>query len=160
MKKTAVALGKISLVLILLLSSCSTEEVGTIKKVDSISVVDVETALMASVNEHRQSIGLTPLQFSSVAYAAANDHNDYMIAKGGISHDNFDVRASRIYAEADAKEVAENVGKNFQSAEEALQWWLDSPNHKSSLEGSFTHTGISVKKDSNNNIYYTQIFFK
>lgn len=160
MKKTAVVVGKISVLLILFLSGCAPEEVDSIEKVESINVTEVETHLMASVNDHRQSMGLATLHFSSVAYAAANDHNDYMISKGDLSHDNFDLRASRIYAEADAKEVAENVGKNFRTAEEALQWWLNSPNHKSSLEGDFTHTGISVKKDSDNNLYYTQIFFK
>lgn len=159
-KKTAVALGKISVILILLVYSCTTEEVATTEKIESISVLEMETALMASVNEHRQSMNLSPLQFSEVAYAVANDHNDYMISKGDLSHDNFKVRASKIYTEADAKEVAENVGKNFSTAEEALQWWLNSVDHRASLEGDFTHTGISVKKDNNDNLYYTQIFFK
>ncbi len=158
--KMAVFFRRHSALIILLFLSCTSEEVQQSDFVEATNVQTLERELLTSVNDYRVSIGKGILEFNAIAYDAANDHNDYMISKGSLSHDNFNQRASKIYAETSAKEIAENVGRNFQTAEEALQWWLNSPSHRSSLEGNFTHTGISVKKDNLGNIYYTQIFFK
>ena len=32
--------------------------------------------------------------------------------------------------------------------------------YKKTMEGDFTHTGISVKKDEQGNYYFTQLFYK
>jgi len=77
-----------------------------------------------------------------------------------ISHDNFNLRASKISSEADAKEVGENVAKDYISAQDVFDGWINSTAHKENIENDFTHTAISVKKDSNGNLYFTQIFFK
>ncbi|UJH66037.1 CAP domain-containing protein [Allomuricauda sp. SCSIO 65647] len=156
----AVFFRRYSTLIFLLFLSCTSEEVQEPDFIESTNVQTLESELLASVNNYRVSIGEGILELNAIAYDVANDHNDYMISKGSLSHDNFEQRASKIHAETSAKEIAENVGRNFQTAEEALQWWLNSPTHKSSLEGNFTHTGISVKKDNLGNIYYTQIFFK
>lgn len=144
----------------LLCTACSQESVGELSTIESISVPEFEAQLLVKVNEHRASLGLSPLQNNAAAYQEASSHNDYMIGRGNISHDNFEQRASRIVLETFAKEVGENVAWNHATVNLALEGWLKSPPHKSTLEGAYTHTAISIKKDSNGTLYYTQIFIQ
>ncbi|MCE2613442.1 CAP domain-containing protein [Flavobacteriaceae bacterium D16] len=124
------------------------------------NAVQVEDALLQVVNEHRTSLGFNALEFSPVAYEYANAHNDYMIAKGDLSHDHFSSRASNIASETNAEYVSENVAKDYPSAQEAFEGWLNSPNHRKTMEGEFTHTAVSVKVDEAGNYFYTQLFFR
>ena len=55
-----------------------------------------EEALFNMVNDHRILNGLSTLEFSPESYEFALEHNEYMISKGEISHDNFSDRASKI----------------------------------------------------------------
>lgn len=150
----------IFLMLMFVLTSCSKEETSTEISLLTENVISLEIELASLVNEHRSALGMSEFQLNTVAYNVANEHNDYMIAQGKLSHDNFENRASKIYSGTEAKEVGENVGKNFQSAQEALNWWLNSEPHRINLESDFTHTAISIKKDSSGNLYYTHIFFR
>jgi len=124
------------------------------------NAVQVEDALLQVVNEHRNTLGINALEFSAVAYEYANAHNDYMIAKGDLSHDHFSSRASNIASETNAEYVSENVAKDYTSAQKAFEGWLNSPNHRKTMEGEFTHTAVSVKIDEAGNYYYTQLFFR
>jgi len=142
------------------LASCSKESVEAADIVEKENAETVEKELLEAVNGHRLSIGSNSLEFSSVAYLHANKHTDYMIAKGALNHDNFSSRASKISNEEAAEFVAENVAKDYASASEALAGWLNSSSHKKTMEGEFTHTAVSVKRDSNGKLYFTQIFFR
>ncbi len=124
------------------------------------NAVQVEQELLQVVNEYRTSLGYNTLEYSTVAYEYANAHNDYMIAKGGLSHDHFSSRASNISSETNAEYVSENVAKDYPSAQQAFEGWLNSPNHKKTMEGEFTHTAVSVKVDEAGNYYYTQLFYR
>lgn len=142
------------------LTSCSKEPVETLNNVESQNLTEVERELLTTVNDHRIMLGKSSLEFNSTAYRHANAHSDYMIAKGAINHDNFTARASAISAEVNAEFVAENVAKDYSTASEALQGWLNSTKHKRTIEGEFTHTAVSVKKDQDGDYYFTQIFYR
>lgn len=146
--------------LLIFFLACTKEKSNSQESLLANNVISLEVTFADLVNKHRLSIGLGELQANTVAYQVANEHNDYMIASGSLSHDNFQERASKIYAGTNAKEVGENIGKNFQSAQEALDWWLNSTPHRKNLESDFTHNAISIKKDGNSNLYYTHIFYK
>ena len=142
------------------LASCSKESVGPVNIVEAENVSEVERNILAAVNEHRVSSGLNPLNFDTAAYRYANEHTDYMIAVGDINHDNFNARASALAAEVDVELVAENVAKDYMNASEAFQGWFESTNHRRTMEGDFISTAVSVKKDSEGNLYFTQIFYR
>ncbi|MGB5820465.1 MAG: CAP domain-containing protein [Saonia sp.] len=149
--------------LVYMISSCSSEPLDTTTDVgieEAANIVAVEQELLNLVNDHRISLDQTALKFSSVAYKYANDHTDYMISKGSLSHDNFSARASGISSQVNAESVAENVAKEYSNASEAFQGWLNSPAHKKTMEGDFTDTAVSVKKDNDGNFYFTQLFYK
>ncbi len=130
-------------------------------KVDnSLSLTAEEAALFDLLNAYRQSVALSPLTFSAEAYQYAEAHNEFMISKGALSHEGFAERASKISRELQADFVAENVAKDYASAEAALEGWLASTSHKNTIEGDFTHSTLSITVDAKGSPYYTQIFFR
>ncbi|MFC4220812.1 CAP domain-containing protein [Flagellimonas marina] len=126
----------------------------------TVDPVSMEKDLLDLVNQHRTSIGENVLQNSPSSYKYAEEHNQYMISKGKLSHDNFEDRATRIAAETDAIGVSENVARYYTSAEKTLEGWLNSSSHKEAMEGDFTHSTLSVQLDKDGRPYYTQIFLK
>jgi uncharacterized protein YkwD len=142
-----------------LLFSCSKETVNQEDIPVAVNMVAVENELLQLVNQHRNTLGYPGLSFSAVAYDYANSHTDYMISTGTLSHHNFSARASQITSEVNAKAVAENVAKDYSSAEKALEGWLGSEAHRKTMEGDFSHTAVSVKQDANGNLYFTQLFY-
>lgn len=152
----------------IVMASCSQPSVAdeeTLFENETTSKVVVELSaqeqtLLDMVNDYRISKGLGSLEFSAVSYQFALEHNEYMISKGELSHDNFNSRASDVSKATSANFVAENVAKNYIVLENALNGWLNSEPHKNTIEGDFTHTTLSIKQDSQGNPYYTQIFFR
>lgn len=145
---------------VLMVSSCSKESIDDTAIPKAENAVSVEQEILVMVNDYRTSLGYSDLNFSKVAYEYANEHTDYMIAKGTINHDNFSARASRISSEVNASIVAENVAKDYASAQKAFDEWMASAGHRKNIEGNFSHTAVSVKKDKAGNFYYTQLFYK
>ena len=150
----------VSVLFVLVASSCSKEAIQNADIPKAENAVQVEQELLGIVNTHRNSLGFPALEFSAVAYEHANSHTDYMISKGSLNHDNFSARATSISSATAAEYVAENVAKDFDSASAAFENWLASPNHRKTMEGDFTHTAVSVKKDAAGNFYYTQLFYR
>lgn len=146
--------------LLLFLDSCTSDSIEETSILEAENVVTIEQDLLDIVNEHRLTLNANTLKFSDIAYKYANIHTNYMIAKGSISHDNFSSRATNINSEVEVEMVAENVAKDYLSAIDAFQGWYNSSSHKKTMEGDFTHTGISVKKDEQGNYYFTQLFYK
>lgn len=134
----------------------TTEELTTSK----LSASDFEIEVHQVVNDYRTSIGLNTLVFSETVYIDAEEHTLYMVSKGKLSHDKFNKRAEKIAKKTKAKSVSENVAKNYDTADEALEAWLNSSSHKNTIEGDFTHSSVSIKQDAEGNYYYTHIFFK
>ncbi|MEX0273444.1 MAG: CAP domain-containing protein [Flavobacteriaceae bacterium] len=148
------------LFMVFVLGSCSKEVLPETETGGVESIVEMEQEVLSLVNEYRAEKGMGALQFSEVAYKHASDHNDYMVSKGKLSHDNFSARASKISISANAQHVGENVAKDYYSAEDVLQAWVNSPNHNKTLTDTFTHTAISVKKNTEGTLYFTQLFYR
>ncbi|MGB5356665.1 MAG: CAP domain-containing protein [Eudoraea sp.] len=157
--KTRIAFA-VSVLFVILAGSCTSESIEDTNNPQAVNIVSLEQELLGIVNSHRKSLGYSDLVVSIVAYEYANSHNDYMITNGSLSHDNFSARASGISSKVNAEMVAENVAKDYSSAKLAFESWLSSPDHRKTMEDDFTHTGISVKKDLNGRLYYTQLFYR
>lgn len=139
--------------------SCSKESAGTDTVPVAENVPSVESELLELVNQHRESLGYSALSFSQIAYNYANDHTDYMVSTGTLTHYNFSARASGIANAVNAQAVAENLAKDYPTAQKALEGWLASDSHRKTMEGTFSHTAISVKRDSGGTLYFTQLFY-
>ena len=110
------------------------------------------------VNEHRSSLGLSPLDEHQTSETLALSHSAYMAQQNKASHDNFFQR-SDFLRNRGAESVSENVAFGYISAESVLQGWLESPSHRAALEDEeFTHTGIAIVSNEMGIKYYTQLF--
>lgn len=126
----------------------------------TVDPVKMEEDLLNLINDYRQSIGLNILEQSSSAYKYAEEHNEYMISKNSLSHDNFESRAAKIADEMNAQLISENVARYYTSAEVTLDAWINSTSHREAMEGDFSHTTLSVQLDKIGRPYFTQIFIK
>ena len=144
-------------------SSTETEETNAARPqlIEDYSYNTDELTLADLINEHRVSLGLNPLQLVNHVSYKSEEHNAYMIAKKVVNHDLFPERSENIIEVLGAFKVNENVAYNFVSPNSALNAWLNSPGHKSNIEGNFTHFGISIRQDeTTGKKYYTNIFVK
>lgn len=121
----------------------------------------LENTTFNLVNDFRKSRDLPSLVFNEETYNLALDHSRYMAGKGLMSHANFSERAQYLGAKVNATLVAENLSRNYPTAEETLKGWLESPNHRSTLlDEAYTHTAVAVVSTPDGEVYYTQIFLQ
>ena len=149
------------------LFSCTTDEDGlysenAIELEDiSLSYTTMEFEISSLINEHRTSIGVSPLQIVNLVSKEAIDHTDYMITEGEVSHDNFSSRHQNLVNKVSATKVGENVAYGYSTAQAVVNAWIKSEGHRDNIENeSYTSFGISTKQDSEGRNYFTQIFIK
>jgi len=159
----------LALVFFCLATSCQKETQETVIDESNYSI-DLNLAnetdwkmaneILDLVNAHRATLDLAPIirdqQYGS-AYAV--DHTQYMIEKTTISHDHFNVRSGAL-KEQGAKVVAENVAFGFTDAESVVNAWINSPGHRKTIEGPYTHSGFGVIPSDSGKYYFTQLFYK
>lgn len=150
---------------VIFLSSCSSEEsenpVVASNVVTTFNYNNSEVELARIINDYRVSKGLNELQTINHISYKSNEHNLYMIARKVVNHDLFDERSRNLIAVLGAVKVNENVAYNYSTPAAALHAWLESPMHKSNIEGNFTHFGIAVTTDEETGKkYFTNIFIK
>lgn len=148
------------------LTSCSSDASEEVQTTNSTLVNDynynqIEIDLAAEINAYRVSKGLNELQTVNHISFKSEEHNEYMIANNVVNHDYFEERSNNIMQVLGAVKVNENVAYNYTTSAGVLHAWLQSPGHKSNIEGNFTHFGISVSEDpETGKKYYTNIFIK
>ncbi|MDX1462111.1 MAG: CAP domain-containing protein [Marinirhabdus sp.] len=156
------------MVVLFTMASCSKEEVTTTEEVDyriDLNLANETNWMLADdilelVNAHRATLQLPSIKRDQTyASAYAVDHTQYMIDKAQLSHDNFGVRASALKDQG-ASLVGENVAYGYDTAESVVNAWLNSPSHRSTIEGNYTHSGFGIIPNGNGVYYFTQLFYK
>lgn len=154
----------LALVALFSFTSCSTEsfpeEVSTININNAPQAKVIELEILELINEHRISIGLTPLSNHNIIKSVAFTHTDYMIEVNNVSHDNFFQRKASLQQHANASSVSENVAFAFNSAQAVVNAWINSDSHRATIEGDFTDFDISAEQNAQGKWYYTNIFIK
>lgn len=125
------------------------------------SVSDIEIEILQLVNEHRATLNLEPLAFYLPIQEASYQHSNNM-ARGSVpfGHAGFSERANKLVQQLGGSAASENVAMGQRSAQEVVQSWLNSAQHRKNIEGDFNLTGISVVKDKNGERVFTQLFIK
>ena len=161
-------LNLLSLVLLLLVTSCQKDESFTEEEANySIDLnlaneTDWQMAdeILALINTHRATLNLPAIQRDQqYASAYAVEHTLYMIDKAEINHDNFVVRDEGLRSKG-AVSVSENVAWGYSTAEAVVNAWLSSEPHRHTIESNYTHTGFGVMKGKHGGYYYTQLFYR
>ena len=130
----------------------------------SASVTEMELSVHRLVNEHRAAQGLPPLAFSPEISDIARVHSEDM-ASGRVpgGHAGADGRSEKISNSIPYREFGENVAEINQGGEggegaAAVSGWLQSPGHRSNIEGSFDLTGIGIALAASGTYFFTQLF--
>ncbi|MDT0690681.1 CAP domain-containing protein [Salegentibacter sp. F188] len=127
---------------------------------EEIVYTEIELEVLDKINIYRLELGLEKLVPLTEASQQAEDHTDYMIEVGEVSHDHFPDRFSNLVQTAGAIAVSENVAFGYRSADAVFKAWLNSEAHRDNIVGDYTHFGISIKEDVENRNYFTNIFLK
>jgi uncharacterized protein YkwD len=142
---------------LLFLSGC-----GTIfgPSVDE-SPSEVEQRTMSLVNEYRQRIGRSELVWNEILAEAARGHSrDMAEGKSGFGHGGFEERMATIGKSIPWTKIAENVAYTT-GAENAVDGWIRSAEHKVNLEGDYRLSGVGAAMNkSGTGFYITQIFVR
>lgn len=128
---------------------------------NSFSTADLEAKIFKLVNDYRLSVGKAALVWNDLMAGEARTHSQEMAdGKVPFGHDGFNDRAARINESIPWSAVAENVASSG-SAEDAVNAWLQSADHKVNIEGNFDLSGVGVAKSASTSVYYfTQMFLK
>ncbi len=155
LKKSAIA------VFLIVLASCSNNDnVEQMNDDDTTtsSTPNIEAEILRLINNHRTNKNLTKLEISSIIKKQTDDHTNYMIAKGQISHDDFKKRSDYLKQNDNAKVMAENVATGYPTPKAVVEGWLKSDGHRKNIEGNYTHFNVTAKQNNSGAWFYTNIF--
>ena len=119
-----------------------------------------ETQVLTLVNNYRVSLGLSTLANIDYISIKSEEHDNYMISVGAVSHNYFQDRYENLVQVIGAKNVSENLAYNYATPESVVNAWLNSAGHKANITGDFTHFGVAIRTNSEGKKYYTNIFVK
>ena len=114
-------------------------------------------AVVARVNEERESAGWAPVTVDSRLTTAAQRHSQDQADRGVMTHTGADgstagERATR--AGYRWSRIAENVASGTTSAERVMTMWMNSSGHRANIENcTFRHIGVARVGG-----YWTQMF--
>ena len=99
-----------------------------------------ESALLASINDYRRANNLGILQTDAILTGLAQDHSEYMIDQGTLSHDGFNDR----FDNSERNLCVENVGWNYKTGQAQFEGWRTSSGHnKNMLNNQITAIGLA-----------------
>lgn len=124
------------------------------------SYTQEETELMTIINNYRISKGLNALETIDFISAKSEEHDNYMISVGQVSHDYFQDRYESLVKNLGAKNVSENLAYNYATPQGVFNAWMKSSGHAANIEGDFTHFGIAIRANSEGKKFYTNLFMK
>ena len=120
-----------TLILILSFLSCSTEGIQTDYSLPNFENTTKDFEVLQTINNHRQSLGLSILEMNSYISREAFYHTQNMIDTNTLTHSGFEQRSENIRINLPTTKVGECVSRNFTNP---LVGWLNSPPHKQIIE--------------------------
>lgn len=126
-----------------LLAACSAQ--GPKPGVTTTPAQLTTNTILAAINDVRKANGRAPLKYSQRLEKAARSQARLMASKDKLSHDLGVTLRERVRAAGYEGAVGENVAGGHRTLEQAIQGWLDSPSHRSTLlSPNFVEFGLAV----------------
>jgi len=146
-----------------LLSAVLLISAGLITACTSHSAVTRDVLRLTNIE--RQAYGLPALLWDNSIAAEAYAHSRDMAIRGFFAHKCPDgVTASgRLDGLHNGVDIVSYTGENLarrrQTAEEVIESWMDSPEHRANiLHPDFTHMGVGLYINADGEFYWTQKF--
>ncbi|CAD5989320.1 hypothetical protein PCC9214_05539 [Planktothrix tepida] len=134
----------------------------------SLPSSDFTQQVLELTNNFRSQNGLQPLTLNTQLNSAAQEHSEDMALEDFFSHTGLDGSTPSTRAQEQgypSSFVGENIGAGYQTPEEVVQGWIDSPGHRANLlNPDYTEIGIGYFYLANDtgvenwNYYWTQVF--
>ncbi len=121
----------------------------------------IKKRLLELHNFERTNRGTKVLKRDPRLDLAAQKHNDYMVARNNLSHNEPGRDVGKRVTEAGYMWtwVGENIAKGQRNADEVMNSWMDSSGHRANiLNGHYEDVGFGVTKDSNGTWWWTTDF--
>lgn len=96
----------------------------------------LQAEVLSNINAQRKSYGLAPLKLSAKLDKAAQGHACDNANRRSISHDSSDggTLTTRLRkAGYKYRAAAENTGRGFGTGTRAVEWWMNSPKHRTNI---------------------------
>jgi uncharacterized protein YkwD len=126
-----------------------------------VQVSDVQSAVVATVNQHRAQAGRAGVAIDGRLTAAAQGHSDDMARRKTMTHSGGDGSdgGTRIRnAGYGWTTWAENVAAGQTTPAAVMSSWLNSSGHRANiLNGRVVHIGVAATTGSNGVIYWTMV---
>lgn len=155
------------IVIVYTMNCCSSDNVGpedtyaSSLKVMDYTYISSELETLELINDYRVGIGLNALEKINHISYKSEEHDNYMIAHNVVNHNGFVDRSENMTNVLGAKTVGEIIAYNYNSPQAVFSAWLNSPKHRETIIGDYTHFGISIRESPHNKRkYYTSIFIK
>jgi uncharacterized protein YkwD len=129
------------------------------------SISELENSVYEQINQHRATLGLSPLQLDTRISIYARSHSQNMADRRiPFGHSNFRQRVLALDRLVPSRRISENVAYMFthhETAKRVVQGWLKSPHHRPSIEGrEYRLTGVGVAQGERGAFYVTQIYIR
>ncbi len=112
------------------------------------NAADLQNEVLAHLNAERKSNGLPAFKLSTKLDKAAQGHACDNAARRSISHESSDggtLKTRLRRAGYNYRAAAENTGRGFGTGARAVEWWMNSPKHRSNiLLGKAREVGIGI----------------
>lgn len=143
---------------------------GFTLKTDNVSppVSDFVQQVLDLTNQFRSENGLPPLTLNSQLNAAAQEQSQDMAEQDFFNHIGLDGSTPATRAQDQGYSfsfIGENIAAGYQTPEEVVQGWIDSPGHRENLlNPNYAEIGIGYFYLANDtgvenwNSYWTQVF--
>jgi uncharacterized protein YkwD len=114
--------------------------------------------IATAINAVRRANGRTPWSYNPRLAAAAKTQSNLMASRDQLSHDLGTTLRQRVTAAGYTGAVGENLAKGYRSIEHAIEGWLSSPGHRSTLlSNKFVEFGLAASRTGSGKLYWTMI---
>ena len=140
------------------LAACSTTKVPVLPKPASTPETLTDAEILSAINATRAANGSPPWTYNERLENAARSQARLMASKDTLSHDLGVTLRQRVTSSGYLYAVGENVAKGYKTLPDAIEGWLASSGHRSTLlSRRFTEFGLAAARASSGKLYWAMI---
>lgn len=120
----------------------------------------IKAQVISLVNAQRAQARLPAMNSQSNLNRAAQDHACDMATNRKMTHagsDGSDLGQRIRRAGYRLRSANENIGMGFADAARAVQWWMNSPGHRSNILSRSNDIGVGVAVGSDKRLYWVMV---
>ena len=140
-----------------ILSACAST-VPVIPKSANAPQALTDEEILVAINAVRAANGSPPWTYNQALETAARSQARLMAQKNTMSHDLGVTLRERVTAAGYIGAVGENVAKGYPTLQGAIEGWMNSSGHRSTLlSRKFTEFGLAAAPGANGKMYWAMI---